>query len=116
MASNRESADRALELLAPLGQVRARAMFGGFGIYAGDSPMFALIAEDVLYFKVDEESKAEFAEAGGRPFIWQAPGKDPVEMSYWTPPGEAADDARAIEPWARRGLEAATRAKQAKKK
>src|SRR5438552_14534467 len=33
-------------------RVRARSMFGGVGIYAGDR-FFALIADDTLYLKVD---------------------------------------------------------------
>jgi DNA transformation protein len=37
-------------------QIRSRAMFGGFGIYAG-ADFFALIANDVLYFKVDDSNR-----------------------------------------------------------
>ena len=97
MSSDRAFADHVTELLAPLGDVRARAMFGGFGIYAGDSPMFALIADDVLYFKVDDVSRGVFAEAGGRPFVWAPPGKKPSEMSYWTPPAEAMSAWESVE-------------------
>ena len=39
-----------LELLASLGAVRARRMFGGWGLYAGDA-FVALIADDQLYLR-----------------------------------------------------------------
>lgn len=49
--------DHCLELLAPLGAVRARRMFGGYGLYVDDL-FVALIAVDRLYLKADETSAA----------------------------------------------------------
>lgn len=96
-------------MLSALGPVRARGMFGGFGIYHEDV-MFGLVAYDVLYLKVDDATKERFRAAGGEPFSYE--GKDkPIEMSYWTPPEEAADDPAALLPWAELALEAARRAK-----
>ena len=104
-----------LELLEPLGPVRARAMFGGWGLYQGGR-MFGLIAEDRLYLKTDDTTRPTFEAAGGEPFIYDSgKGGKPVTMSYWTPPPDAADDARALLPWARRAVEAALRAAQKKK-
>src|SRR5881275_1465510 len=40
-------------------RVRARSMFGGVGIYASDR-FFALIADDMLYLKVDESNRPDF--------------------------------------------------------
>ena len=85
--ADRAFADHVLELLGPLGPVRARAMFGGFGIYHEDV-MFGLVAYDELYLKVDEETKKRFRDVGGEPFSYDGKGK-PIEMSYWTPPAEA---------------------------
>ncbi|HLM46258.1 MAG TPA: TfoX/Sxy family protein [Myxococcaceae bacterium] len=104
-----------LELLEPLGPVRARAMFGGWGLYQGGR-MFGLIAEDRLYLKTDDTTRAAFEAAGGEPFIYDSgKGGKPVTMSYWTPPPDAADDAHALLPWARRAVEAALRAAAKKK-
>ena len=103
-----------LELLQPLGAVSARAMFGGWGVYV-DGAMFALIADERLFFKIDEASRGEFEAAGGEPFVYDAGnGRKPVAMSYWTPPPEAEGDAYALLPWARRGVEAAGRARAKK--
>ncbi|WP_309894006.1 TfoX/Sxy family protein [Archangium sp.] len=104
-----------LELLEPLGIVQARAMFGGWGLYQGGR-MFGLIAEDRLYLKTDDTTRPTFEAAGGEPFIYDSgKGRKPVTMSYWTPPPDAADDAHALLPWARRAVEAALRAAQKKK-
>jgi DNA transformation protein len=101
----------ALEQLArvvPGGEpaLRARAMFGGVGVYAGER-FFALLDDDVLYLKVDDETRAEFEGAGMRPFM---PGGDPAQtMQYYDVPAEVLEDADALRPWVGRALEAAAR-------
>ena len=56
-------------------------MFGGHGIFK-DALMFALIADEVVYFKVDAQSQPDFEAAGGEPFVYVKNGK-PMTMSYW---------------------------------
>ena len=112
MAKHSEFITYLLEQLAPLGEVRARAMFGGFGIYRGDR-MFALVADDALYIKVDEVNRAEFEARGLLPFRYEMRGER-KQMNYWQPPTEAMDDREILCEWARKGVEAADRA--AKKK
>jgi DNA transformation protein len=97
-----------LDQLAPLGPVRAKAMFGGWGLYHGDR-MFAIIVFDRLWLKVDAASRERFAAAGSEPFVYQGKGK-PVTMSYWELPAEAIDEPEAMLAWTRLGLEAALRA------
>ena len=43
--------------------VRARSMFGGVGVYSMDL-FFALMDNDALYFKVDNETRGEFEFSG----------------------------------------------------
>ncbi|RJS23100.1 competence protein TfoX [Corallococcus sp. H22C18031201] len=97
-----------VELLEPLGAVQVRHMFGGWGVYYGGR-MFGLIAEGQLYLKVDELTRDAFERAGGQPFVYGG-GTHPVSLRFWTPPSDAADDARELLPWARRAVEAAQRA------
>jgi len=80
-------AEYVVELLAPLGRVAARRMFGGHGIYC-DGVMFALIADDVLYFKADDVNRPALEQAGAEPFTYEARGKRAV-MSSWRAPGRA---------------------------
>ncbi len=101
-----------LELLAPLGIVRSRAMFGGHGLYVDDL-FVALIAFERLYLKTDAHSQPRFEQAGCEPFVYD--GKNgSISMGYWTMPPEAMDSSALAGPWARLALEAALRARAAK--
>jgi DNA transformation protein and related proteins len=101
-----------LDLLAPLGAVRARAMMGGHLLYCGEIPV-GLVYDERLYLKTDAETRALFADAGCEPFTYEIRGRM-TEMSYWSAPDAALDDAEAMRPWAARALEAALRAREKK--
>ena len=103
-----------LDLLSPLGAVRARAMFGGWGVYHDDQ-MFALIADEELYFKADSQSQERFAAAGSAPFLYEGRGKT-VQMSYWRCPEAAMDDPEGFLAFARLGLDAALRSRQPRRR
>lgn len=100
------------ELLAPIGGITVRRMFGGAGFYA-DGRIMALEVDGGLYLKVDAQTRPRFEAAGCRPFVYMGGGK-PVAMSYWSAPDEAMDDPDAMTPWARLAMDAATRAAAAK--
>ena len=104
--------EHCLELLAPMGAIRARSMFGGHGLYCDDL-FFALIAADRLYLKVDAQSQPAFSAAGCEPFVYDMKGKA-MKMSYWTVPTDAMESAALMQPWARQALAAALRARAAK--
>ena len=113
MPSSSAFADEVVALLTPLGPVRARRMFGGWGIYHEDL-MFALIAWDRLFFRTDEATKDRFAEAGSEPFVYDGKGK-PVEMPYWEAPAGSLETPDTLLPWGELGLKAARRVRKAKK-
>ena len=104
--------EHCLELLAPLGAVRARRMFGGHGLYIDDLFM-ALIAGDVLYLKASEAGRLLFEAAGSRPFVYDA-RTGSVALSYWSAPPEAMESPALMQPWARQALQAALAAANAK--
>ena len=104
--------EHCLELLAPLGAVRSRRMFGGHGIYIDDLFM-ALIAGDVLYLKASEAGRLLFEAAGSRPFVYDA-RTGSVALSYWSAPPEAMESPALMQPWARQALQAALAAANAK--
>jgi DNA transformation protein len=113
MASNDELVAHCLELLAPLGATRARRMFGGHGLYV-DELFVALIAFDRLYLKADAQTQGRFEAAGCRPFVYD--GKDrSITMSYFSAPDDALESPAYMQPWGRLALEAALRAKAAKR-
>ncbi len=103
-----------LELLEPVGPVRAKRMFGGYGLYAQEL-FVALIADEGLYLRADDASEPHFRQAGGQPFEYEARGRR-MSLRYWTPPAEALESSALMQPWARQALRAAlsARAKPAK--
>jgi DNA transformation protein and related proteins len=103
-----------LDQLAQLGEVSARRMFGGVGLYH-DEFFFGLIAEDALYLRVDDSNREDYtarAAAAFRPYA----DRPEVSMSYFEAPAEVLEDARALTEWARRSVTVATRAPPPKKK
>lgn len=109
MANSREFIDHVVDLLSPMGGVRARAMFGGHGLYL-DGLMFALIADDALYLKADDGNRDRYIAAGLAPF---KPFDDrPVTMSYYPPPEEVFEDREALLDWAGQARDAALRGRR----
>jgi DNA transformation protein len=113
MPKRSEFLEYLLEMLQPLGEIRAKSMFGGWGLYA-DERFFAIIAEETLYFKVDDVNCAEFEARGLEPFRYDANDQTAV-MRYYPPPAEALDDRELLCAWAQKGVEAAERAAAGKK-
>lgn len=102
------------ELLAPVGAVHGKRMFGGYGLYV-DDVFVAIIVGDTLYLKADAETQARFQAAGCSRFEYTARGKQHA-LGFWTVPAEALDAPSRMQPWARLALEAALRARAAPKR
>lgn len=102
------------ELFEPLGPVAIKRMFGGAGVYAGDV-MFALIADDQIYLKVDERLKADLESEGSGPFTYDKKDGQQAVMAYYALPDVAADEPGEASAWARRALDVALKSKRAKR-
>ena len=109
----KEFAAYVVELLQDIGPVNSRRMFGGFGIFL-DGLMFGLIAENVLYLKVDDENRADFEELGMQPFTYDKQGQK-MNLSYYQIPDEAMDSMEVMSHWGNKGFAAALRAAARKK-
>jgi DNA transformation protein len=101
----------ALDLLKVLGPVSAKRMFGGAGLYLEGS-FFALIADDALYFKVDDTNKADYLNAGTGPF--KPFGS--YAMSYYEVPADVLEDEEQLKEWALKAVTAARRSSSARRK
>ena len=88
-------------------------MFGGAGIFC-DGLMFALVADDVLYLKVDGENRAGFEAEALPAFSYQTKIGRTVIASFRRAPDRLLDDADELAVWARASLTAAHRAQQLK--
>jgi DNA transformation protein len=95
-----------LEQLRASEPVTSRAMFGGVGLYCRGA-FFGLIAEDVLYFKVDDSSRREFEQAGSRPF--RPYGEESYSMQYYEVPADVLEDRERLSTWREKAVAVAQR-------
>lgn len=98
------------EVFSTFGRVRAKRMFGGYGLFHDDL-MFGLVADDVLYLKADDRTTELFHEQGLAQFEYDKKGTI-MKMSYYMAPEEIFDDRDAARYWAVQAYEAALRSKK----
>jgi DNA transformation protein len=101
-----------LEQLGRVTPVTGKSMFGGVGLYA-DGLFFALIAEDRLYFKVDDTTRPDFERLGMEPF---RPFGEDSAMGYCEVPADVVEDPMQLAPWMRKAIGVAVSAKPSKRK
>ncbi len=90
--------------LSRWGEVNVRRMFGGAGLYR-DGMMFGLVADDVVYFKVDDTNRDDYVTAGSAPFQpFPEEGKKTV-MSYYEIPPDIMENPAELAVWAQRSLD-----------
>ena len=97
-----EFLDFVLDQLLELGDVRARAMFGGHGLYA-DELFFGIIWRGRLFFKTDDESRRDYRARGMKPF---APNEKQTLKTYYEVPANVLEDDEELVRWARRACTA----------
>ncbi len=94
--------------------IQLKKMFGGYGIYK-NGLMFALIADDELYFKVGEKNKKDFEERNSEPFSYEKKSGIATINSYWRVPADIIDEAEELAKWAEKSYSAAILSKTKKK-
>ncbi|MBP8150350.1 MAG: TfoX/Sxy family protein [Limnohabitans sp.] len=100
------------ELFEKWGQVTARRMFGGHGLYH-EGLMFAIVMDNRLYLKADTVNRPEFEALNLTPFTYPMKGRE-VALSYWSAPEAIFDEPAEAVRWARSAWEAAVRGHLAK--
>ena len=101
MAVSDEFVEYILAQLSNWGEVSVRPMFGGAGLYRGGI-MFAVIADDVAYLKVDDSNRDDFVRAGSAPF---EPYPDKIKTTirtYYEIPADVLEDPAELAKWAQR--------------
>lgn len=102
------------ELLAGLGPLTLKKMFGAGAVYA-DGLMFAIVDDGVLWLRGDEGNIARMQAAGARQFTYPTKDGEHASLGYWSIPEAAVDDPDEAVEWAREALDAARRKAAAKK-
>ena len=107
MKAGHEYLDFIMEELSPIGDIKSRAMFGGYGIFH-EGLMFALISADTLYFKVNDSNRYSYEKAESKPF--------PHGISYWEVPTEVLEDNVKLHEWANISIRIAHEAAKKKRR
>ncbi|MCK5131792.1 MAG: TfoX/Sxy family protein [Candidatus Sabulitectum sp.] len=90
-----------LDQFSELG-VTYRKMFGGAGLYH-QGKVFGLIADDVVYLKVDDSNRKNYMDAGS-PQFKPFPDKD-MFMPYYEIPSSVLEDPDELCEWALESLQ-----------
>ena len=93
------------ELLEKWGEVTARRMFGGHGLYH-EGLMFGIVMAQRLYLKADALNRPDFEALGLQPFSYPVKGRR-VALSYWAAPDAMFDQPETAVHWARSAWDAA---------
>jgi DNA transformation protein len=101
-----------IDQLAALPALSTRRMFGGIGLYS-DAWFFALIDDDVLFFKVDDSNRDDYVSRGMKAFM-PFPGQP--SLGYFQVPPDVIEEAEELTRWARHSVEVAQRAGVKKQK
>jgi len=109
-----EFIDSLNDVFVAFGAISSKRMFGGYGIYH-DGLMFALVADDQLYLKADQQSETVFKANGLPAFQFEKNGKL-IKMSYFLAPESLYDDPQSAKEWATRAYDAALRHQKPKRK
>ena len=96
------------QLRRVLPAVRARRMFGALGLYTGEL-FFAVIDDDTLFLKVDDETRPEYERRGLEPF--RPFGEAKASMNYYRLPEDLLEDPESARPWVEAAVAVARRAK-----
>ena len=108
MVASNSFADFLREQLAPVGHVTLRRMFGKTGVFC-DGLMLAMVRDDALYFRVDDDNRALFKEAEALPPLNYEKGGGSIDLAFWRAPERLFDEPDEFVAWARAALGAARR-------
>src|SRR5262245_62735146 len=88
-----------LDQLGELGEVTARSMFGGVGLYHR-GVFFGILARDKLFLKAGDGNRRDYERAGMKPF---KPYPDrPSTMQYYEVPVGIVESPLDLVAWARK--------------
>jgi DNA transformation protein len=95
-----------LDQLSALPEVRAKAMFGGHGLYCGEK-FFGILDQGRLFFKTDTSTEKDYTARGLGPFTYKMKGKT-MTMAYHEVPPDVLEQPQELALWARQAIQIAT--------
>jgi len=81
-------------------RIRSRRMFGGFGLYQGET-FFGLVWDGTLFLKTDEESRKKYVEQGMACFT---PSQKQCLPNYYQVPADISENIDDLLLWVREAI------------
>jgi DNA transformation protein len=106
--ANNSFAEFLRERLAPIGRLTMRRMFGKTGVFC-DGVTIAMVTDDILYFRIDDQNPTTFAEAASTPPLNYRKQGRAIDLAFWRVPDRLLDDPDELVTWARAALADARR-------
>lgn len=103
-----------MRLFEHLGKIKSRSMFGGFGIFA-DETMFALVVNDRLHVRADQQLTQQFKALALEPYVYKKRGF-PVVTKYFALTDDLSSNTEQILELAQQALAAAKEEKKIQSK
>jgi DNA transformation protein len=89
--------------LGAWGPIQVKRLFGGYALYR-DGTIFGLVFRDRVYFKTDDDNRADYVAAGMPPFEYIRSTGRTISMRYYEVPGFVLDDLDELPEWADKAL------------
>ncbi len=102
MAVSNDFLEYVLDQLSDWGNVHVKRMFGGAALYQ-DELAFGMIADDIVYLKVDDTNRNKYIQEGSlqlKPFKNNA-----TVLSFYNVPPDIFEDSNQFIIWAKEALE-----------
>jgi DNA transformation protein and related proteins len=99
-------ADHYVDLLSDWAKITTRPLFGAVALYRNNH-VFAMAWQGALYFKVDDDSRGEYEDAGSHALGYVSEGDDRALKSYWEVPAGVLEDEDKLHVWVERAYQAA---------
>jgi DNA transformation protein len=90
-----------VDQLRDLGDVSPKRMFGGHGLYLGQT-FFGIVHHGCLYFKTNDQTRGDYEAAGMGPF---QPNAKQTLKSYYEVPADILENAGNLTVWAQSAVE-----------
>jgi DNA transformation protein len=92
--------DFVLDQLAAIPELACKRMFGGAGLYSGET-FFAILYDGRLYFRTSDATRSRYEQAGMHCF---RPSAKQALKRYYEVPANVIEDREEIVVWAREAL------------
>ena len=122
MPAKSDFAEYCRELLASVGPVASKRMFGSWGLTL-DGIMIGIVSDrgagEKLWLKANDATRGQFEAAACERFTYpshQAGERVMRDMNYYSAPEDAMESPHAMAPWGRLALEAALAARMVRGK